>query len=222
MFEVISLETFEGRTGIQQSDLGTLWGKARVITSLREIVQILSIQVMPTDYLERLVFNTTLEGNVDVKPYQGCAIQTARIDPHNLWVGQTFVERPKYQRLLENMGGVFDGFCVNHGFAKCTSLIVLGKTEDGSLVLAHYIPPLVEEHPDGLYLLDGTHRNFLIKAIGTTIETIIIKGVRTRFPCRPQNWSSVSVVDQKPPREERFRDFRPEYFRNLKWVGIDG
>lgn len=222
MFNAISLDTFEQRTGIRQTDLGLLWGQVIQITSLKNIVRVLGIQVMPVDYLERLIFNTTLEGKEDVKPYRNCSIQTARVDPHNILIGQTFVERPKYQMILEKMGSFFDGFCVNRGFAKCAPLIVLGEVNDGSLALAHYIPPLVEEHPDGLYLLDGTHRNFLIRAIGTTVETVIIKGVKTEFPCRPQGWASVKVVDQKPPREERFHDFKPEFFRDLKWVGIDG
>lgn len=171
--------------------------------------------------MERLVFSTTLEGQ-DTRPYQDCTIQRARVDPYNLLVGQTFVERPKYQRLIESLNQAFQGFCINHGFAKCISLIVLGKINDGSLALAHYLPPIVEEHSCGLHLLDGVHRNFLTKAIGTTIETIIIKGVKTPFPCEVGEWSRVKIVEQKPPRNERFINLKPILFRDLKWVGIDG
>lgn len=70
--------------------------------------------------------------------------------------------------------------------------------------------------------LDGTHRCFLIKSIGTTIETVVIRGVTAPFPCDPQPWSRVRQVDAKPPRPERFVDLRPEFFRDVKHIGIDG
>jgi hypothetical protein len=177
---------------------------------------------MPEEYLKALLFSTVLEGDRSNKIYADCSIQRARIDPHHLEIGQTFIERPKYQKLLENLPQVYSGFCVNHGFAKCSALIVYGQTSDGSSVVAHYVPPIIEVHNDRLFLLDGVHRDFLTMAVGTTVESVLIKGVKVPFPCDPRGWDEVRVVEQKPPRPERFRNLKPDLFRDLKWVGIDG
>lgn len=222
MFTAISLGDFQKRTGTKPSNLNSGWEQAETVVSLRDLTRIVNIQIMSVAYLEGLVWNTVLEGNNEIRPYEGCRVERARMDPSNLLVGQTFVERPKYQRLVEDLASVFDAFCTNKGFAKCTSLIVLGTTRDEKMAVSHYIPPIVEEQNGGLYLLDGMHRNFLTRAIGTTIETIIIKRVRSPFPCQVRDWGLVKVVEQKPPRPERFFDLKPELFRDLKWVGIDG
>jgi len=176
---------------------------------------------MPESYLEKLIFNTTLTGS-DQKVYKDCLIKRARIDPNNIRLGQTFVERHKYEKMIENLSDAFKGFCVNSGFAKCTPYIILGETKSGDIAIAHYVPPIVEEHGQGLLLLDGVHRNFLIRAVGTTIESIIIKRIAIPFPCDVHSWRHVKVVDAKPPKNDRFLNLKPELFRDLQWVGIDG
>lgn len=222
MFQPIPLEIFEARTGISQGVMAPTWAYASQIVSLRDIVSVSSIQVMSEEYLRKLVCNTTLEGDAGVHVYEKCHISRARIDPHNILVGQTFVERAKCQRMIEHLSSVFEGFCVNHGFAKSIALVVLGKIADGSFGIAHYVPPIVEQHNGGLYLLDGVHRNFLAGAVGTTIEAIILKNISIPFPCDVHTWASLRPVDEKPARAERFYNLRPDIFRDLKWVGVDG
>lgn len=191
------------------------------VVSFREITKPLAIQVMRTDYLRRLLSRVTLEGDPSCKVYAGCEIARIRIDPGQLMVGQTFVQRSKYQAILENVPKTFADFQINHG-AKCTSLIIFGVTQKGFLGMAHYVPPIIERHNNHLVLLDGVHRNFLTGGIGTTIESIIISGVKTPFPCDPMPWEFITPVDEKPPREKRFANFKPHFFRDLKYVGIDG
>ena len=174
------------------------------------------------EYLRKLLYSTTLVGDPNLRVFENCGICHARIDPHNLQVGQTFVERLKVQKMLENLSRVFEGFCVNHGFAKSIPFVILGKISDGTFAVAHYIPPIVEQHGGGLYLLDGVHRNFLVGAVGTTIEAIILKDISTPFPCDVRPWSSLRLVEEKPPKEERFYNLNTELYRDLKWVGIDG
>lgn len=222
MFQHIDLETFRARTGICHDDFARLRAKGEKIVSLREIVEVNCVQAMPKGYLRRLIESVTLDGNPREKPYSGCAIELVRMDPNDLLVGQTFVERMKLQRILEHFTDMWSEFCVTRGIAKRTAGIVFGKTAQEESVIAHYLPPIVEENNGQRLLLDGVHRNFLTKAVGTTIETIVIKGVRTAFPCTCRPWDDVHPVDEKPPKDERFRDLLPALFRDIKAIGIDG
>lgn len=230
MFKHIKTFDFISRVNCEAQD-GSFyapwsWHNVKKIVSLREINHIAEVAAMPLDYLERLIKNVGLEGDPDFKPYKKSPIKLARIDPWNTKVGQTFVERKKYQSLLENFSNIFQGFCITRGAAKCNAYIVLGYTAEeapacGPLVVAHYLPPIIEVNKD-MVMLDGTHRGFLIKNVGTTSEAIIIENVETPFPCIPQDWSCVNVVDAKPPREVRYKELNTKFFRDLKMVGIDG
>ena len=223
MFLHIDMEIFEDRVGISRKQLVHFWDHAKKVVSLRDIVRVESVQVKPLDYLRRLLVATCLEGDAAEHPYKNCEIRLVRMDPASLVVGQTFVERGKYQSLLEGFSDIFDGYCVTRGVAKCNALIVLGRDADGVLAIAHYVPPIVEESGDFHFrLLDGVHRNFIVMAVGTTIETIVLCGVKVPFPCQLLRWQSLRLVDQKPPREERFSHLRPELFRDVKFAGIDG
>ena len=221
-FSPIPLEEFEARTGIGPAHIAPAWGAARNIVALRDLARVEAVQAMPRDYLARLIANVGLEGRPDEKPYAGREIALLRADPSSLLVAQTFVERSKYRRILENMSGVFDGFCMTRGIAKLTASIILGRDAAGAPCIAHYLPPLIEENGGRLVLLDGTHRCFLIKSVVTTIESVVIRGVTAPFPCEPQPWASVRQVDAKPPRPERFVELRPAFFRDVKRIGIDG
>lgn len=221
MFDPITLDEFHRRTGLNPTFSST----ADQIVSLRDInpEEISSVQIMPRAYLEKIIRNIVLEGNPTERPYAKCDIQLVRIDPHDLKLGQTFVERPKYQSLLERFGNLFgDSFCTSRGTAKCGPLIVFGKTREGVDAVAHYVPPIIESTNGTQFLLDGVHRNFLVMRVGTTIESIVIKNVETPLPCDVQSWDTVRAVDQKPPRSERFSGLRTEFFRNVKHAGIDG
>lgn len=222
MLQVISLEIFEARTGISRDTMTPLWSNALGVVSLRDLVSVQAIQVMSEEYLLKILCSTTLEGNKSVLAYRGCTIQRTRLDPHNMLVGQTFVEHSKCRRILEHLSNIFDGFCVSRGFAKSIPLVVLGTTSDGFCAIAHYLPPIVEQHNGGIHLLDGVHRCYLAGAVGTTIEAIVLRGVQIPFPCDVNTWGSLRLVDEKPPRAERFYNLRPDIFRDLKWVGVDG
>jgi len=51
---------------------------------------------------------------------------------------------------------------------------------------------------------------------------VLIRGVKTPFPCEPQHWKDLQKVDQKPPLEQRYPGLKPELFRDVKCIGIDG
>jgi hypothetical protein len=218
----VDLKGFEERTGIDRREFLGRWNEAERIVSLRDITTVLNVQAMPKSYLYRILEGITLIGDPTEHPFAGACIQTMRVDPHALMVGQTFVERGKYNALIEKFPDLFADFCVAKGFAKLTAQIVLGRTADGSVALAHYLPPIVEQHGGRSLLMDGMHRNYILLAAGTTVEAIKIRDVRHPFPCTPQRWDAVHAVDTKPPKEERYFDLQPELFRDLKSVGIDG
>ncbi len=222
MFQPILTEELESRIGKLPFGKRT---QAKIIVSLRDIdpKNIASVEIIPREYLERLIRGVTLEGNSSIRPYANCEIITARIDPYELEIGQTFIQREKYRQILEDFGNILDsGFCVTRGIAKRSPFIIFGLTRDGRPAAAHYLPPLIEENNGIRFLLDGIHRNFLVKNIGTTIESIIIKGVKTELPCDPRPWNTIRAVEKKPPREERYFNLRADLFRNLKHTGIDG
>ena len=106
--------------------------------------------------------------------------------------------------------------------AKSTAAIVLGRTAADEPCIAHYLSPIVEEHGGRLILMDGVHRNFLVRCVGTTIESIVIRQIGEPFPCDVRSWDEVRVVEEKPPKDQRFFNLRPELFRDVKHIGIDG
>jgi hypothetical protein len=222
VFQSIPIEELEKRVGSLPFNMQRT---ADIVVSLRDIdpLRINSIEVMPKDYLDRLIRRVTLEGDSSSRPYADCEITTMTVDPDDLQIGQTFIQREKYRQILEGLNGNLDGhFCVPRGIAKRGPFIVFGSTNDGTPAIAHYLPPIVEDGKYGRFLLDGIHRNFLVKKVGTTIETILIRGVKEQLPCDPVSWSKIKPVDEKPPREERYFNLRKEFFRDLKYTGIDG
>jgi len=225
VFIPIDFGDFEKRTGIRKKDFPVSgWEKAERIFALRDIAKVLDIRAMPREYLLRLLLSVTLVGDGKTRVYEDSTIELLRADPNGLLIGQTFLLRNKYRGILESFPRIFEGFCEIRGVAKLPARLVLGETTEGELVIAHYIPAILEGNDIShkLILLDGIHRNFLVKSVGTTLEAIVVHGVSVPFPARPMEWESISVVDEKPPKEERFFDLKPELFRDLKSIGIDG
>ena len=222
MFDPLALDEFESRTGIRKSDFSGIWDSADRIVALRDLTTVTGVQAMPWPYLEKLIRGVTLAGDRTRRPYRDGQIRQLRMDPRGLTLGQTFIQRSKYQALLEHFGDFFRGFCVTNGVAKSTAAIVLGRTADGTPAIAHYLPPIVEEHDGKFILMDGVHRNFLVRCVGTTIESIVVRNVAEPFPCDARPWEEVQVTEEKPAKDQRFFNLRPELFRDVKHIGIDG
>lgn len=221
MFEPISITDFKSRTGIEPDFVM----HATKVVSLRDLVpgSISAVHVMRRDYLSKLLRSVTLEGDGEHRPYEHCQIELARIDPSHLVIGQTFIQRSKYQDILEKFGNHLNGdFCVTPGTVASSAMVMYGQTRTGEDAIAHYIPPIIEVSGDNLFLLDGIHRNYLAMRVGTTIESVLVKGVKAPPPCDVRTWSDIKVVNKKPPREKRFYNLQPPLFRNLKWIGVDG
>jgi hypothetical protein len=128
--------------------------------------------------------------------------------------------------ILENFQNLFTDFASPRGITKMTAYLMIGTTEqdeNDQYVLAHYIPPIIEIQNNKLVLLDGVHRSFIAARSGANLESIVIGGIKTPFPCTAKPWSEIKVVDEKPPNiEDRYFDLKKELFRDLKGIGIDG
>jgi hypothetical protein len=222
-FEPIDLGDFEKRTGIRANE-ASIWHEADRIVSLRQMAEVLDVRAMRDDYLGRLMDSVTLLGDPSVHPYRGCRISSYQLDPRMSKVGQTFVERKKILALHERFDQVFTGFSssIPRGIANKGAYIVLGRTADGATAIAHYLPPIIEHFDGRHHVLDGIHRFSYVTGVGATIVVIKIEDPSSPFPCDPRKWDDVRAVDEKPPKDQRFFGLRPELFRDLKHIGIDG
>jgi len=221
LFSPIPLDEFIDRTRVPREELDRGFSAASVVVSLRDLKEVLSIQMMTNTYLMQLLRSVTLAGDPSCRLYEGCSVKFIRTDAGNLKVGQTFVQKTKVLASLLDFFEKFHEFSIT-GYAKLKAFIALGTTKESDLGIAHYVPPIIESFPTGTVLMDGLHRCFAARGVGTTIETVKIYRPKASFPCTPNAWESVRMVDEKPPKEERFFDLKPELFRDLKGVGIDG
>lgn len=159
-------------------------------------------------------------------PFLGASFLTLKIDPRHLKVGQRFIYRENYLRLMENIPDLFHQFPSGNGYlSDLGAYFIFGETETKEYALACYIPPLIEQHGEHLAIMDGVHRDFIVKQAGSTINAVLIRGVEIAFPCSMHGWEDTKVIplSEKPEQmADRYFDLRPELFRNLKYLGIDG
>lgn len=219
--EPISIADFEKRVERGKKEFLPAPVHAQAVVSLRDLTKIDSIVIMSKEYLSMLLCAVTLAGDATVRPYKACRIEIRRLDPRGMSVGQTFVQRSKLLSFLEQFDTHMRDHWVTGGIAKLMPFIAFGVSRAGVPAIAHYLPPIVELRNHRV-LVDGTHRNFVVMRAGTTIETIHVYNVECALPCTAVQWEEVVVVDEKPPRDERFRDFQPKFFRDFKSIGIDG
>jgi hypothetical protein len=223
MFQAIPMAEFRRRTHLNGDELTHAWGSVDKVVSLRDLASISAIQIMPKQYLHNLLNNVVLAGGNKERVYEGCKIHIISLSPKAAEIGQTFVERSKYVSILENVGNLVADFATASGALKLGAFIALGRTAEGDQAIAHYLPPIAEMNGGSLWKwLDGIHRGYLHVNTGSEIPTIAIEGVKAPFPCDTHGWDMVRPVDAKPPRDERFFNLKPDLFRDLHYVGIDG
>jgi hypothetical protein len=220
-FDPIDLGEFETRTGLSMRELARMSGADRIV-SPRQIIVAHYVLAMRLEYLVKLIASIPLLGDRGRKPYAGARIDRYRIDPRMSKIGQTFIERSKISALHEIFGGIFDEHDVPFGISKKGACWIFGETAEGHRAIAQYLPPIVEQIGNRHAVLDGIHRFSYVRGAGTAIEIIKISDPTEPFPCDLQKWSTIKTVDFKPPRELRYFNLRPELFRDVKFVGIDG
>jgi pyrimidine deaminase RibD-like protein len=82
-----------------------------------------------------------------------------------------------------------------------------------------YLLPLVERDCDGRYtVIDGAHRVYhATQKRHSSIRAIIIEGASLALPSKPvENFDEIKVTSDKWQRNDRYIDFKPENFRNIR------
>ncbi|MFA6364845.1 MAG: hypothetical protein WCW78_00385 [Candidatus Paceibacterota bacterium] len=195
------------------------------IVPLRDITTITSPPIpISTDLLLHLIQRIqTMDGQL---PYARARIQMIKIDPRYLKIGQKFIYRENYQKMLENIPNIFQGFlAVNGGLSDLGAYFIFGINGSNEPALACYLPPLVEMHGNDMVITDGIHRNFILKQAGSTLNTVLIENTSVPFPCSIHPWPDIKIVPllEKPKNiVDRYFDLEQPLFRNLKYLGIDG
>lgn len=220
-FERIHLDIAEFEKQLHLPDLGHV----TKIVPLRRISEIHSLIPITSEMLTYLVRRiSTLDGGL---PYKNASIQMVKVDPRQLKIGQKYVYRENYQKLMEEVPGILRNFMVTSGgLSDLGAYFVFGINGDtDALCLACYLPPIIEQHSWGLPVMDGIHRNYISKQSGGTPNSILVRNVELPFPCDAQNWSKIEIIPlaDKPDRiEDRYFGLNKGLFRNLKYLGIDG
>ena len=215
----ISREQLEERL---QTDLHRNFLGYDTIIPLRNVVLVDHLALFRQEVLERLIKNIPLRSEGEkIFPYAESRIGTHGIEPKGLMIGQTFVLESKILSIMSNMEKIFEDY-VTTGLSKMLPVQVYGQDIEGKKVMAFYVPPIIERHGDKDILLDGMHRSAICSSAGTTICPIVISNVSYPLPFDPITWKEVELVKEKPPIEKRYVNLRPELFRDLGYVGIEG
>ena len=170
------------------------------IVPLRHLKYVHAMIPMRNEILRWLVSRIkTMDGQ---EPFKRASIEIHRVAPGQLLVGQRFVYRENYQALLETLSDLLRQFAVGNGFSDLGAHFIFGIDKDDIPSLACYMPPLIEQHSEGLVVMDGIHRGYVAKQLGATENAIFIKGVSVPFPCELHEWSDVCLVGlvEKPVR----------------------
>jgi hypothetical protein len=219
----LTRDEFQNRTEIPTSLLCPMWQDANRVISMRDLTNIIAVSDMPKKYLRALIDSIPLVGDPNIFPYRDKKIDLVRCDTQHIRIGQTFVQNDKCLNLLNSFSRLFWDFAGVRGFAKQTCKVILGQDKSGEHVIAHYLCSIIEHYAQDLALLDGVHRQYIAKGVGTNIETLFIRNVEVAFPARLHHWREIRQVDTKPvDKNDRYFDLRPELFRDLKAIGIDG
>ncbi|MGC9309207.1 MAG: hypothetical protein ACP5D2_00745 [Candidatus Nanoarchaeia archaeon] len=186
----------------------------------RFLTKVDDITLMRESELSALVRHIPLK-NQDIYPYEHAEIETYRTEPHCFKIGQTFILQRKILDIMQNLERKLLTHFSTSGISKLPPLKFYGQDQEGRKALALYIPPFVE-HFDSPALIDGIHRSYICSSAGTTINAVHIYHPSMPLPFHPIRWQDTSLMQEKPPKNERYQDLRTELFRDLGKVGIDG
>lgn len=194
------------------------------VVPLRDMVKINSAIPLKTGFFEKTIRKITTLDKKE-KPFKRSKIKLIKAYPDQLKIGQKFVYRENYTRLLEEMPNIFNKFLICSGVCDMGAFMFFGFDVQQNNCLAYYIPPIIERHKDELIIMDGIHRNFINKQMGHTLNAILVENVNVPFPCSPHAWDEIKIIPLKNKSKdinERYFDLNKNLFRDLKYLGIDG
>lgn len=159
-------------------------------------------QIHAQELLSRLK-RTRLCGFDQAEVYANATLSIETVSIENLLPTQTYVLRP----ITNFLRGLAD------------SLEVDIFHLDGALVLdgVPFLPPIVEESPEGLILNDGMHRTWVARERCSTINAVVARGLPPEYPYYAyplaDGWNGVAEVDERPTVKKRYRD--PKNYKAL-------
>ncbi len=193
------------------------------VLPLRNLKNIDSIVPIKKEFLLTIIKKIkTIDGQ---SPFKDSVIKMIKIDSSHLKVGQKFVYRENYQSMLENLSNIFSDFSIPSGICDLGAYMVFGKDKNRNYCLSYYIPPIIEKHGSDLVIMDGIHRNFINKQVGSTPSVILVENINVPFPCSLHSWDDIKIISLKhKPKDinKRYFDLNAFRFRDLKYLGIDG
>lgn len=205
--------------------LNGMQGDYNRVIPIRFLSRIDHVSLPGTDAFEQVIRNVPLrtgDGSEKIMPYREAHIELVCGDPKRTYPGQTFIHIEKMLGLLRGLEGRLFTQFLSGGIAKAEPVVIYGQGYDGQKALALYSPPILEVHEGKEVLIDGTHRSYLCRAAGTSMNFWRITGAKAKLPFTPIQWENVRLVEDKPPIEQRYRDLDKKLFRDLGAVGIDG
>ncbi len=197
--------------------------RVQAIIPLRDMRRVTSMIPIKRELLAYLLRRIkTLDGQM---PYQNASFHSTKVYPGHLSIGQKFAYKETCEDLLGNMLDIFNDFAISGGISDLGAYFIFGFGDNGAYLMSCYLPPIIEVHNNIWVVMDGIHRNFLTKQVGSTINTILVREVSVEFPCSPRDWQELRLIPlaEKPKDiQERYFDLEQRLFRDLKYLGIDG
>ena len=192
------------------------------VVSPRDMVEIDHLEFMTEEFLTGLIRTIPLRGDRSILPYAKSQINTYCRESRGLMLSQRFILEPKLIELIGSFSksSLFGKF-VTKGISDMPPTQIYGTDKDGEKVMGIYLPPLIEQREEGDILLDGTHRSYICRSMGSPIYTIHVKGVEVPYPTIPVRWNECALCSQRPDNSVRYKGLKKEFFRDLNYIGID-
>ena len=200
------------------------------IVPLRAIQSVKGVVLFESDTFEKLIKGIPLRSQSEkIYPYADAKINVFRRQPEGFDIGQTFINSKKLLALMQDLESRLLGGFYTGGLSKMPPTKIYGIDSEERKVIAFYIPPIAEVYNDGkngssVVLIDGIHRSYICKAAGTTVNAVHINYISpdSPLPFDPITWRDAKLMEDKPPIDQRYKNLRREYFRDLNSIGIDG
>jgi pyrimidine deaminase RibD-like protein len=171
-----------------------IWKAAQIKPAFKPVIDNLD----PSDIAKALKRGIPQYANAELKV---CEIKVDRLKPLT-----TSLERFKLFRL--NQVGVFQQLF------KTDTAIIKGSPWP-------IFPPVVEQLQNGeCVIIDGSHRVFSAMQRGVDmIQIILVTGNLMELPAIPlDSWDEVKLRTEKLPRDKRYKQFKPDAFRDIRSV----
>lgn len=226
----ISFEEYLERMQINQRHFETCLqlpkiNSIRKVIPLKNLAKVNTVIPLKKKFFEQIIRNITTLDKKE-KPFKSSEVNLVKVYPDQLKIGQKFVYRENYQKLIEQIPAIFDEYLICSGIYDLGAFVLTGLDAQENYCLAYYLPPIIEQHyKKGLVIMDGIHRNFINRQIGHTLNAIIVNNVKVPFPCSFHSWNEIQIIPLKnKPKDikKRYFDINSDLFRDLKYFGIDG